>query len=118
MKRKPKKQRSIIVRLLVLGVCAYMAITLGNLWNNLNEANKELKKLQQQKEIITVEIEGKFRFWASAEECPKRNTHKQNNLTILLKKLFLDYSLLLRFDNLITATQMHEGEETQQNTVR
>ena len=57
MKRKPKKQRSIIVRLLVLGVCAYMAITLGNLWNNLNEANKELKKLQQQKEIITVEIE-------------------------------------------------------------
>ena len=57
MKRKPKKQRSIIVRLLVLGVCAYMAITLGNLWNNLNEANKELKKLQEQKEIITVEIE-------------------------------------------------------------
>ena len=26
---------------------------------------------------------GKFLFWASAEECPKRNIHKQNNLTIL-----------------------------------
>ena len=32
--------------------------------------------------------------------------------------LYIDYSLLLMFDNLITATQMHEGEETQQNTVR
>ena len=31
--------------------------------------------------------------------------------------LYIDYSLLLRFDNLITATQMHEGEETQQSVV-
>ena len=46
------------------------------------------------------------------------NTPKQNNLASLLEMLYLDCSVLLRFDNLITATQMHEGEETQQNTVR
>lgn len=57
MKRKPKKQRSIIVRLLVLGVCVYMTVTLGSLWNNLNDANKELKELEKQKETISVEIE-------------------------------------------------------------
>lgn len=34
-----------------------------------------------------------------------------------MKILYIDYSLLLRFDNLITATQMHEGEETQQSVV-
>ncbi len=48
MKRKPKKNKSIILRLLILGVCAYMTVTLGSLWNTLNESKAELKELKQQ----------------------------------------------------------------------
>lgn len=48
MKRKPKKQRSIILRLLVLGVCAYMTITLASLWNVLADSKKEREALKEQ----------------------------------------------------------------------
>ena len=48
MKRKPKKQRSIILRLLVLGVCVYMTVTLGSLWNSLSESKKERDALKEQ----------------------------------------------------------------------
>ena len=48
MKRKPKKQRSIILRLLILGVCAYMTVTLASLWNVLNDSKKEREVLKEQ----------------------------------------------------------------------
>ncbi len=48
MKRKPKKQRSLLLRLLILGVCAYMTVTLGSLWNVLNESKKERDELKEQ----------------------------------------------------------------------
>lgn len=48
MKRKVKKNKSIILRLLILGVCVYMIATLINLWNTLNESREQLNDLQEQ----------------------------------------------------------------------
>lgn len=56
-KRKEKKNKSIILRLLVLGVCAYFTITLANLWNTLNESKAELKQLEEQYVSISNDIE-------------------------------------------------------------
>ncbi len=57
MKRKPKKQKSIILRLLILGVCAYMTVTLGSLWNVLSDSKNERDTLKEQynQEINDIE---------------------------------------------------------------
>lgn len=57
MKRKPKKQKSIILRLLILGVCAYMTVTLGSLWNVLSDTKNERDTLKEQynQEINDIE---------------------------------------------------------------
>lgn len=57
MKQKPKKQKSIILRLVVLGVCAYMSVTLINLWQNLNESKEELAMLQAEYDAQVNDIE-------------------------------------------------------------
>lgn len=48
MKRKPKKNKSIILRLFILGVCAYMTLTLASLWNSLRDSRAELLRLEEQ----------------------------------------------------------------------
>lgn len=48
MKRKPKKNKSIILRLFILGVCAYMTLTLVSLWNSLRDSRAELLRLEEQ----------------------------------------------------------------------
>ena len=40
--------KSIIVRLLVLGVCGYMVVTLASLWNDYGDSKAELAQLKQQ----------------------------------------------------------------------
>ncbi|MEE1074191.1 MAG: septum formation initiator family protein [Acutalibacteraceae bacterium] len=57
MKRKPKKNKSIILRLLILGVCAYFCVTLISLWNKLNEKQQELSQYNEQKQILEIEVE-------------------------------------------------------------
>ncbi len=47
MKRKPKKQKSIILRLIIIGVCAYMTLSLANLWSALSEAKQERDSLKE-----------------------------------------------------------------------
>ena len=48
MKRKPKKKKSILLRLFVLIVCGYFTVTLVGLWGNLNDSRKELEDLKSQ----------------------------------------------------------------------
>ena len=48
MKRKTKRDRSIILRLFVIGACAYFAVTLSMLWRSLNQSKKELELLRHQ----------------------------------------------------------------------
>ena len=51
MKRKPKKQKkqkSILLRIFILFVCGYFAVTLGSLWGKLNDSVEELEDLKAQ----------------------------------------------------------------------
>ncbi len=48
MKRNKKKNKSILFRLFVLGVCGYFCITLVGLWNSLRESKAELNALNEQ----------------------------------------------------------------------
>ena len=59
MKRKTKNKprRSIILKVLILGVCAYMVITLGNLLTQLNESQDELDSLIEIKNNMETDIE-------------------------------------------------------------
>lgn len=60
MKRKPKKQKkqkSILLRVFILFVCGYFAVTLGSLWDKLNDSIKELEDLKSQLEAEENEVE-------------------------------------------------------------
>ena len=60
MKRKPKKQKkqkSILLRVFILSVCGYSAVTLGSLWGKLNDRIKELEDLKAQLETEENEVE-------------------------------------------------------------
>lgn len=48
MKARPKKNKSIILRVFILIVCGYFTVTLGSLWGSLNDSLKELEDLKQQ----------------------------------------------------------------------
>lgn len=57
MKQKPKRKKSVIVRLIVLGVSVYMFATLINLGNQLTEDRNTLTQLQNQRDTIKLENE-------------------------------------------------------------
>ena len=46
--RRKNKNKSIILRVLILGVCVYMIATLLNLWSTLNQSRQKLKSLEAQ----------------------------------------------------------------------
>ena len=48
MKRRPKKQKSILLRLFVLLLCGYFTISLASLWSELNDSLNKLEELKQQ----------------------------------------------------------------------
>ncbi len=48
MKRKPKRESSIILKVLCLAVCVYVFGTLVNLWSTLNESQAELLALKEE----------------------------------------------------------------------
>lgn len=48
MKRKPRRERSIILKVLCLGVCVYVFASLVNLWSTLNESQAELRALKEE----------------------------------------------------------------------
>ena len=45
---KKRGQRSILLRVLILGVCAYFTVTLSMLWKSLSESKEQLSLLEQQ----------------------------------------------------------------------
>lgn len=48
MKKKKHKNKSILLRIMILGVCVYMIATLSGLWNTLSKSRKELDELNAQ----------------------------------------------------------------------
>lgn len=57
MKQKPKRKKSIIVRLIVLGVSVYMITTLVGLGNKLAESKADLAELEKQRDTEKLQIE-------------------------------------------------------------
>ncbi len=57
MKRRPKRKKSIFLRVFILGVCTYMLVTLGGLWNNLSESRAQLEELKLEYEEKENNIE-------------------------------------------------------------
>lgn len=57
MKKRPKRKKSIIVRVIVLGVSVYMIATLIGLGNQLARDREELKQYENYRD--TVELENK-----------------------------------------------------------
>ena len=43
MKKKKRRNKSIILRIMILGVCAYMVFTFAGLWNDSTKQLNELK---------------------------------------------------------------------------
>ena len=73
MKRKPKKQKkqkSILLRIFILFVCGYFAVTLGSLWSKLNDSVKELEKLKAQLETEENEVEELRAILNAASDTP------------------------------------------------
>ena len=48
MKKKKRNNKSILLRLMILGVFVYMIATLSGLWNTLSKSRKELDALKEQ----------------------------------------------------------------------
>ena len=57
MKKKNRKNKSILLRIMVLGVGVYMIATLYGLWNTLNENKKELNALKAQQAATQTDID-------------------------------------------------------------
>ena len=57
MKRKTKRNKSIILRVFILFVCGYFLVTLIGLWGDLKDKQKELSDLNEQKNIVENDIE-------------------------------------------------------------
>lgn len=56
MKQKPKRKKSVIVRLIVLGVSVYMIATLVGLGNELSKAKAELSEYEHHRNSLDVTI--------------------------------------------------------------
>lgn len=54
---KNKKNKSIILRLLIIAVCCYFAISLADLWGQLNDSRKELDEQNKIKEKLIQDIQ-------------------------------------------------------------
>lgn len=48
MKRKPRRDRSVILKVFALLVCVWVFGSLLNLWSTLNESQAELKALKEE----------------------------------------------------------------------
>lgn len=57
MKQKPKRKKSVIVRLIVLGVAVYMVATLIGLGNELAESRAQLAEYEKQRDLEKIQIE-------------------------------------------------------------
>ncbi len=57
MAKRKKARKSILLRLLVLGVSVYMVATLINLWNYFDNRRDELSKLESQRAAEEFKVE-------------------------------------------------------------
>lgn len=94
MKRKPKKNKSIILRLFVLLVCGYFTITLGSLWGSLNESLKELETLKEQLATEQNEVKELKALLAAEDDTPLIEKAARERLGYVYsdEQIFIDIS--------------------------
>lgn len=94
MKRKPKKNKSIILRLFVLLVCGYFTITLGSLWGSLNESLKELEALKEQLATEQNEVKELKALLAAEDDTPLIEKAARERLGYVYsdEQIFIDIS--------------------------
>ena len=93
-RHKQKKQKSIIFRLFVVGVCVYFMITLGVLWNNLRESKAELAALNEHyaEELNTVEELRALLNQDSDAQLIKKAARERLGYAYPDEQIFIDYS--------------------------
>lgn len=57
MRQKPKRRKSIMMRLIVLGVSVYMVAVLIGLGNELAEVKAELKAYENQRDALKLTVD-------------------------------------------------------------
>ena len=94
MKRKQKKNKSIILRLFVLLVCGYFTITLGSLWGSLNESLKELETLKEQLATEQNEVKELKALLAAEDDTPLIEKAARERLGYVYsdEQIFIDIS--------------------------
>ena len=108
MKRRPKKQKSILLRLFVLLLCGYFAVSLASLWSELNDSLNELEELKQQQLLEENEIKEWDELWCEDHdgrmtidmgEC--RNAKGYHNIKTFIGSSDYDTSQMSRLLDLI-----------------
>jgi len=91
---RAKKKKSVLWRLLLIGVSVYMVVTLAGLWNNLNESRAELKALEEQKAVKQTEIDElkKLLDSGSKEELIERAARERLGYVYSDEQIFIDIS--------------------------
>ena len=74
MKKKKRGNKSIILRIMILGVCAYMVFTFAGLWKTWNDSTKQLNELKAQYSAEKNDIE---ELKALLEDGSKTRDHRK-----------------------------------------
>lgn len=91
---KKKRNRSILLRLLVLGVCGYMLVTLAGLWSTLNNSRAELNNLKQEYEAKKNDIDQLSALMedGSEEQIIEKAARERLGYVFADEKVFVDIS--------------------------
>ena len=57
MKKQNGQRKSILLRLMILGICVYMIATLAGLWQELGTSRQKLRELEQEAQATANDIE-------------------------------------------------------------
>ena len=94
MKKKKRKNKSIILRVMILGVCVYMIATLSGLWNTLNQSRKELEALKAQYDAKQNDIEElrTFLVYGSQSQIIEKAARERLGFVYPDEQIFIDIS--------------------------
>ena len=89
-----KRKKSVLWRLLLIGVSAYMIVTLAGLWSTLNESKEKLNELELQKSVKETEIEELKELLdsGSKEELIERAARERLGYVYSDEQIFIDIS--------------------------
>ena len=91
---RAKRKKSILWRLLLIGVSVYMVVTLAGLWSTLNDSRAELNALKEQKAVKQTEIDElkKLLESGSKEEIIERAARERLGYVYSDEQIFIDIS--------------------------